>query len=403
MKKVQWKKLMRAIGLLLLLALFGGVGLLIFLFIGLMGAFPLYVAYGGTAFGVAVLLAMFLLACGYLPKHGSRWVGCGMLCVLLAVAVYVGHGVWRDSIPALDDRRLILQDYTPFAEETRAVRLEGPSTLRFSAETCLRLDGATALYPVYAAFAQAVYPESDGPLGYSPFNSLVMCNGTVGAYERLANGETDMIFAAAPSQDQLDMAQRLGVSYHFTPIGREAFVFFVNSKNPVESLSVEQVQGIYSGKITNWRDLGWKNIKIRPFQRGENSGSQSALERMMGGVPLMEPEREDRVASMGGIIREVASYRNYQNAIGFTFRFYATEMVANDDIRLLALNGIAPTRQTIQDGAYPICAEFFAVTAAPIGQPAPQETDPDVAAFLDWILSDQGQSLIEKTGYVGLR
>ena len=105
---------------------------------------------------------------------------------------------------------------------------------------------------------------------------------------------------------------------------------------------------------------------------------------------------------MGGIIREVASYRNYKNAIGFSFRYYSTEMVRNGDIRLLALNGVEPTRETIRDGSYPIASEFYAVTSSPIGAPAPQETNTHIAAFLDWILSPEGQTIIEKTGYVGI-
>ena len=127
------------------------------------------------------------------------------------------------------------------------------------------------------------------------------------------------------------------------------------------------------------------------------------LERLMEGLPLMEPEMEDRLASMGGIIREVASYRNFRNAIGFSFRFYATEMVENGNIRLLALDGVEPTREAIREGTYPITETFYAVTAAPVGEPAREERDQTVAAFLDWILSDQGQRLIEETGYVALK
>ena len=123
----------------------------------------------------------------------------------------------------------------------------------------------------------------------------------------------------------------------------------------------------------------------------------------MGDLPLIEPEEEDRVAGMGGIIREVASYRNYRNAIGFSFRYYATEMVRNGDIRLLALDGVEPTKETIRDSTYPISSYFYAVTAAPIGKPAPEERNETMAAFLNWILSPQGQTLVEETGYVGLR
>ena len=209
-----------------------------------------------------------------------------------------------------------------------------------------------------------------------------------------------MIFAAAPSQDQLDMAEEAGVELHLTPIGKEAFVFFVNSRNPVTNLSVEEIQGIYTGEITNWSQVGGNRQSIRPFQRAENSGSQSALLRLMEGLPLLEPEEEERIAGMGGIIREVASYRNYQNAIGFSFRFYATEMVQNGDIRLLALNGVEPTRESIRNESYPITSAFYAVTASRVGEPPLEERSEAAIALLQWILSQEGQELVERTGYV---
>ncbi len=96
------------------------------------------------------------------------------------------------------------------------------------------------------------------------------------------------------------------------------------------------------------------------------------------------------------------AYRNYLGAIGFSFRFYASEMAANRQIKLLALEGVAPTKESIRDGSYPIASSFYAVTASPIGEPAPEETDGDLAAFLAWIRSPEGQELVEKTGYVGV-
>ena len=78
-------------------------------------------------------------------------------------------------------------------------------------------------------------------------------------------------------------------------------------------------------------------------------------------------------------------------------------MVENGDIRLLALNGVEPTKETIRDGSYPIASEFYAITAGPIGESAPQENNETMAAFLEWILSEQGQYIVEETGYVSLK
>ena len=398
--KFDWKKaLCAAVITFFMVVIFGGATLFLFL-LGNLGMFPLYVTKIIPVVGTAAVIALSLTLSGYLKPQAHRIVGYGFLAVCLLSLGCIAHGIYQDSLPTVDDRSLMLLDYQPFSRDNQLVTLDEPADFQLETPWALRLDGATALYPVYAAFAQAVFPESDD---YVPFHSTVECNGTIDAYQRLINGEVDMIFAAAPSQAQLEAAEHAGMELHMTPIGSEAFVFFVNSKNPVTGLTVEQVRGIYTGAITNWSQVGGRRQSIRPFQRAENSGSQSALQRLMGDLPLIEPEEEDRIAGMGGIIREVASYRNYRNAIGFSFRYYATEMVRNGDIRLLALDGVEPTKETIRDGTYPISSYFYAVTAAPIGKPAPEERNETMAAFLNWILSPQGQTLVEETGYVGLR
>ena len=401
--KVNWKAVIRRVFAAIFIGLFLGF-LLVTLLIYVSFMAPPYIQRASWVL-LPSLLAGAVLAI-LLPRRWRKGVALCLAAVTIGCGAYCAFGLWRSSVPTVDDRDLLLWQYEPFSEGTKAVNLEEQSTLRFHREDLLRLDGATALYPVYAGFVQAVYPQGEYPLydnNTSEGYGSVTCSGTVNAYERLITGRTDLIFAAAPSQEQLEMARRAAKELHLTPIGREAFVFFVNSRNPVEGLTVEQIQGIYTGQITNWNQVGGKNQPIRPFQRLENSGSQSALLRLMDGLPLIEPEKEDRVGGMGGIIQQVASYRNYKNSIGFSFRFYASEMAANDQIRLLALDGVFPTKESIRDGSYPISDSFFAITAAPIGAPDPRESNPKLNAFLDWILSEQGQQIVEDSGYVSIR
>ena len=385
----------------------GGFGVFIASVFCFLGIVPLYMAKVFPIVAGGLVLCAALAVSRLVPKPWMKRLWLVLLAVTVGCGVYVGFGAYNDSIPVMEDRDSLIYQYEPFAEGTKAVYLDGEATLKFEDPT-INMDGATALYPIYSAFVQAVYPEGKYDIYDYQYNEedgygQVTCTGTIEAYERLIEGKTDIIFCAAPSKDQLALAERMGVQLHMTPIGKEAFVFFVNSENPVEGLTVEEIQGIYTGDITNWRELGGKNQRIRPYQRAENSGSQSALLRLMEGLPLMEPEKEDRIAGMGGIITQVASYRNHKNAIGFSFRFYSTEMVENQQIRLLTLNGVAPTKETIRSGEYPISSNFYAVTASPIGEPAPEERNADLRALIDWILSEQGQELIEKTGYVGVK
>ena len=95
---------------------------------------------------------------------------------------------------------------------------------------------------------------------------------------------------------------------------------------------LEQIKDIYSGKVKNWKEVGGADDSIRAFQRPADSGSQTALENLMGDTTIMEAPSEDIATGMGGIINEVSQYKNFKNAIGYTFRFYSTEMVGNEKI-----------------------------------------------------------------------
>lgn len=281
--------------------------------------------------------------------------------------------------------------YLPFEEDSLVKTLDEPSALKLS-DGLPRMDGATALYPVYAAFAQAVYPEAMWDMTREERWEVIHCSTTPNAYRKIVDGQADIIFAAGPSPEQEQYARNNDVELIYTPIGREAFVFFVNPKNTIEGLTLDQIRGIYSGRITAWSALGVKGLgSIRAFQRSRLSGSQTALEKLMGDTPLMEPPSETRIGSMWGIVKVASDYQNFRNAIGFSFRFYCTELVPDLQVKLLAVNGVAPTRENIENGAYPLASYFYAVTRG--------DADENTRALLAWIQGPQGQELIDKTGY----
>ncbi|MGN7386321.1 PstS family phosphate ABC transporter substrate-binding protein [Sporosarcina sp. SAFN-015] len=333
------------------------------------------------AFGAMLVMARFEL---YKFKK-QFWLGSAALVVISLV--FAIPSVYEKTRPVITDGQVDLASYQPHQKGTKAVKLENPASLQLE-DNLPVIDGATALYPIYAAFAQAVYPEKE----YPPFEGEVMSNRTGQAYTNLINGTADIIFVLGPSKLQLNQAESAGKELKLTPIGKEAFVFFVNEKNRVKSLTEDEIKEIYSGKITNWAEVGGRNDDIRAFQRPENSGSQTALQDFMGLTPIMKPPTEDVMSLMGTIVGEVSDYKNHRNAIGYTFRYYSEQMVKNNKIRLLQVNGVEPTVDTIRSGEYPITNEFYAVTAG--------SDNPHVEAFIEWILSDEGQEIIEKTGYV---
>ncbi len=214
----------------------------------------------------AVAAALICTVWGVIKKKMVRvcLAACAVLC-LAVIGGVSGYEAWRDSIPTVGESDSLLWEYRPFGEQSKVALLDEPSELRFEeGEELPRMDGATALYPIYSAFARAAYPESSTEGSW--MEQSIVCSTTVGAYEYIVTGEADIIFAAAPSQEQLDFAAQNGVELVLTPIGREAFVFFVNGENPMNNITVEQIQGIYSGEITKWKQLGVDGLgAIRPL------------------------------------------------------------------------------------------------------------------------------------------
>ncbi len=384
MKEKLWVKILLSITVAVIIGFFGFAGMVI---TALMGGEIFYTPFVAAVTAGFIFLAIFLIF-GLLRKKSFKMLVISYFSIcLVTLAYYNISSAYKNSIPTLNDQGVDLWEYAPFAEGTKAVPLEEQSTLKLQDELP-KLDGATALYPLYSAFVQAVYPKGD----YPPYEGPVICTTTPDAYKNLMEGMVDIIFTARPSKDQIAEAKSKGLEFKLTPIGYEAFVFFVNSKNEVKGLTTDQIQDIYSGKITNWQEVGGKNQSIKAFQRPDNSGSQTMLQKIMEGKTLMTPPKEDVVAGMGGIIEKTSNYRNYKNAIGYSFLFFTTEMIGNNEIHLLKIDGVYPDKNTIKDKTYPYTTELYAVTT--------NSKNPNIDRFLEWILSPQGQSLVEKTGYI---
>ena len=285
-----------------------------------------------------------------------------------------------------------LSKYHPFMwngkKNDELKELNEPPNISFS-ENHPRLDGATALYPVYSAIAQELYEGLD----MNTINAYVRCSKTDRAYERLMNGGIDIFFGAQPSIQQIEAAREKGVKFILTPIGKEAFVFFVHKDNPVDSLTLEQIQDIYQKKITNWKEVGGSRRRIMPFQRPENSGSQTTmLTKVMQEKLLPEPVMEEYIEGMSGVITKVAEYRNYSSALGYSFRYFATGMNPNDNIKLLGIDGVLPTVENIRNDTYMFTVDIYAVTA--------NSTNENTELLVQWLTSEQGQDFIEACGYV---
>ncbi|MBK5145261.1 PstS family phosphate ABC transporter substrate-binding protein [Budviciaceae bacterium BWR-B9] len=314
----------------------------------------------------------------------------GILLIIIAF-----QGYQRETHLVTENRELTvnetisLWDYAPFkTEDNRLTSLSSPATISIDKDWP-RIDGATAAYPVYASAVQALYKGLDEN-SVSPY---IHSRRTPEAYHALIAGETDLIFVAQPSDQQKKLAADNGLTLTMIPFAREAFVFIAHKDNPVKNLSVEQIRDIYSGQITNWQAVGGQNINIIPYQRPEGSGSQTTmLAKVMQDTAMRKPLESEIAEGMGGIIRRVANYQNTSNALGYSFRYYASQMNHNDQLQLLSVNNIAPTAENIRNGSYPFSVNVYMVTA--------RQPTANTQKLMDWFLSPQGQKLTEDVGYV---
>lgn len=263
----------------------------------------------------------------------------------------------------------------------------------FTKDTYPKVDGSTATIPLSESVAAELLS-----LSAVEAKSFIKHNTTHNAYVNLIEGKADIIFVTEPSVDELKLAKENGVELEVVPVVKEAFVFLVNRQNPVDALTVKQIQDIYQGLATNWKDVGGPDKEIIAYQRPENSGSQTIMEnRVMEGLEMAEAPTELKPGEMGELIEAIASYDNSDKAIGYSVYYYANSMYSKDTIKFVKVNGIEPNNQTISSGTYPFTSAYYAVMKKT--EPA----DSGARKLLAWILSSDGQKLAEKTGYVPLK
>lgn len=268
----------------------------------------------------------------------------------------------------------------------------------FTLENYPKVDASLATQPLTTALIKNFTGEeeiSDERLDYT---------NTHPGYIRLIDGDVDLLVVTEPSEEELEYAKNNNVELEVIPVVREGFVFYVNESNPVDNLSLEQIQDIYSGKITNWSGVGGNDEEIRAFQRPENSGSQTGmLSLVMKDKELMTPPKEDLIDSMFAIINLVSDYDNGINSIGYSYYYYATTMFEtidksiSDRIKLLSVNGISPNNETIKKEEYPLETAYYIV----IRKDEPENSD--TRKLVDAMLSERGQAVAEEVGYVGVK
>lgn len=215
----------------------------------------------------------------------------------------------------------------------------------------------------------------------------------------LINGTVDIANASrAIKPEEMAAAQANGIHPVEHVVARDAIAVIVHPSNPVSQLTIQQISDIYSGKITNWKEVGGEDRPIVLLSRETNSGTHVFfLEEV-----LRQGRKDDKtlfspdtllMPSSEGITAEV---RDNPNAIGYDGLGYVTP-----DVKTIAVAKspegpyVLPSAESVHSGQYPIARELYIYTRG--------EPQGEIKAYLDWILGEEAQAIVRELGFVPLR
>ena len=169
-------------------------------------------------------------------------------------------------------------------------------------------------------------------------------------------------------------------------IARDGLAVIVHPSNPIANLTREQIRRLFSGAVANWRDVGGEGRTVRPITREEGSGTREAFVKMiMGGERI---SRKALTQESNGAVKELV--RNDPAAVG-----YMSLGLVGTEVKAVSVDGVPPTSENAATGRYPLIRPFLFVTR---GRPSPR-----AQAFIDFVLSPQGQKMLQKEGLIGAK
>ena len=209
----------------------------------------------------------------------------------------------------------------------------------------------------------------------------------------LINGTTDICQASRTMKDaeKEKLRDRYATTGTEIPVARDGLSVYVNAASPIKALSMNQLKLIFTGKITNWKEVGGPDAKIIVYSRENSSGTYVFFkEHVLGNA-----DYTSRAQSMPGTAAVVNAVAKEKNAIGYGGAAYAKGIhllaIKKDD----ASQGVTPDLAHVQDGSYPLARPlFFYLRNKPSGE---------IKTFVDWVLSKEGQEIVSKVGYFPLK
>lgn len=236
-------------------------------------------------------------------------------------------------------------------------------------------DGSTSMEKVIGFLSEAYMEEhGDIKVTYNP-------TGSSSGIQAVSEGRCDIGLASR------DLKEEETADLQGTVVAIDGIGIIVHPDNPVKDLTIEQIGKIYSGEIINWKEVGGSDTPIVCIGREAASGTRDGFEEVTGTKDKCKYSQE--LTSTGDVVQTVSGN---PNAIG-----YASVASANDTVKMVSVEGINPTTETIQDGKYKVQRNFVLVTkkGATLSKAAQE--------FFDFATSPQADSLITEAGAVPIK
>ena len=234
---------------------------------------------------------------------------------------------------------------------------------------------------------------------YNDYEGKNLCSGTHGAYMNLIEGRTDVIIASRDvSRNEKAAAAEAGVDLVTAPLAIDALVFIVNPRNPVQNLTADQVRKIYTGEITNWKDVGGVDHAITPYIRDADSGSQEKMETLvMDGLTMIDGTWMPEIIG-SQMASPYLQLENDEYGIGYTPFFYCTAMVRDlMRVNMLSIDGVAPSKESLRANQYPFVSSIYAAIR--------KTEDHDSMAYklYRFLFTKRAADMIDESGYIAIR
>ena len=243
-----------------------------------------------------------------------------------------------------------------------------------------------------------LYSE-DAPFSYDDYQAKNLCSGTHGAYMNLIEGKTDVIIASRDiSRNEKVSSEELGVLLETAPLAIDALVFIVNPNNPVKNLTSDQVRKIYTGEITNWKEVGGVDHAITPYIRNADSGSQEKMETLvMDGLTMIDGTYMYEIIG-SQMASPYLQIEGDEYGIGYTPFFYCTAMVRDlMMVDMLSIDGVPPSKESLRNNKYPFVSSIYAAVRK-------SENHESMAYKLyQFLFTKKGADMIDESGYIAIR